>query len=165
MRLVYNYLYVLCTHLNKLYVLRAHSTPGHPTTHSPHLTPPKGKFIPPRKYKYKNICINGHAEGIIFRLRILQRVLSSSRSNDRLNTDHLAYQKLHKMIDYRGCVREPLRENKGNITIIMSPERFEALEAGNDTVPDGLATWLETLAQAHEALPPPSTCRGKRSTF
>nr|NTA43405.1 hypothetical protein [Agrobacterium tumefaciens] len=41
---------------------------------------------------------------------------------------------------------------------------IEALEAGNDTVPDGLA-WLETLAQAHEALPPPSTYRGKRSTF
>ncbi|WP_092774069.1 hypothetical protein [Agrobacterium fabrum] len=42
---------------------------------------------------------------------------------------------------------------------------IEALEAGNDTVTDGLATWLETLAQAHEALPPPSTYRGKRSTF
>ncbi|KJX85400.1 hypothetical protein SY94_4840 [Agrobacterium tumefaciens] len=42
---------------------------------------------------------------------------------------------------------------------------IEALEAGNDTVPDGLATWLETLTKAHEALPPPSTYRGKRSTF
>ncbi|MDH6295590.1 hypothetical protein [Agrobacterium fabrum] len=42
---------------------------------------------------------------------------------------------------------------------------IEALEAGNEAVPDGLATWLETLAQAHEALPPPSTYRGKRSSF
>ncbi|POO48396.1 hypothetical protein CPJ18_26420, partial [Agrobacterium rosae] len=25
--------------------------------------------------------------------------------------------------------------------------------------------WLETLAQAHEALPPPITYRGKRSTL
>lgn len=78
----------------------------------------------------------------------------------------------------------------GKNQIIMSPERFnqclrvirwtpiniasalqcelswiEALEAGNEEVPEGLATWLETLAQAHEALPPPSTYRGKRSTF
>jgi hypothetical protein len=119
MRLVYAYLYVLCARLNKLYFLRMPSTADliftQPTP-SPRLTPPKGKFIPLRKYKYTNICINVYVEGIIFRQRILQRVLSSSRSNDRLNMDHLAYQKLHKMIDYRGCVREPLRENTGNIT-------------------------------------------------
>lgn len=40
---------------------------------------------------------------------------------------------------------------------------IEALEAGNEEVPVGLAAWLETLAQAHEALPPPLTYRGKRS--
>lgn len=39
----------------------------------------------------------------------------------------------------------------------------EALEAGNEEIPAGLASWLETLAQAHEALPPPTTYRGKRS--
>ena len=36
----------------------------------------------------------------------------------------------------------------------------EALEAGNIEVPAGLAAWLETLAKAHEALPPPTTYRG-----
>lgn len=79
-------------------------------------TSPKGKSIPVSKYKYTNICIYNDGKGIIFRMRILQRVLLSSRSNDRLNKDHSAYQKLHKMIDYRYCVREPLRENTGNIT-------------------------------------------------
>ncbi len=39
----------------------------------------------------------------------------------------------------------------------------EALEAGNEEIPAGLAAWLEALAQAHEALPPPITYRGKRS--
>ncbi|MDF1631534.1 hypothetical protein [Mycoplana sp. MJR14] len=39
----------------------------------------------------------------------------------------------------------------------------EALEAGNEEIPAGLAAWLEALAQAHEALPPPTTYRGKRS--
>lgn len=34
---------------------------------------------------------------------------------------------------------------------------IEAMEAGNEEVPAGLAAWLETLAQAHEALPPPTT--------
>lgn len=83
-----------------------------------------------------------------------------------------------------------LRENDEERPIIMSPERFnqclrvirwtpiniasalqcelswiEALEAGNEIVPEGLATWLETLAQAHEALPPPAAYRGKRSSF
>nr|WP_276521245.1 hypothetical protein [Agrobacterium rubi] len=42
---------------------------------------------------------------------------------------------------------------------------IEALKAGNDAVPAGLAEWLETLAQAHEALPPPITYRGKRSAL
>nr|WP_042954752.1 hypothetical protein [Rhizobium leguminosarum] len=28
---------------------------------------------------------------------------------------------------------------------------IEALEAGNEEIPAGLATWLETLAKAHEA--------------
>ncbi|NLS08399.1 hypothetical protein HGP14_35110 [Rhizobium sp. P32RR-XVIII] len=40
---------------------------------------------------------------------------------------------------------------------------IEALEAGNEEIPTGLAVWLETLAQAHEALPPPTTYCGKRS--
>lgn len=40
---------------------------------------------------------------------------------------------------------------------------IEALEAGNEEIPAGLAAWLETLAQAHEALPPPKTYREKRS--
>ncbi|QRM56408.1 hypothetical protein [Sinorhizobium sp. BG8] len=39
----------------------------------------------------------------------------------------------------------------------------EALEAGNEEIPAGLAAWLEELAQAHEALPPPTSYRGKRS--
>lgn len=39
----------------------------------------------------------------------------------------------------------------------------EALEAGNEEVPVGLAAWLEVLAQSHEALPPPKTYRGKRA--
>ncbi|WP_037087200.1 hypothetical protein [Rhizobium sp. CF080] len=40
---------------------------------------------------------------------------------------------------------------------------IEALEAGNEEVPAGLAAWLETNAQAHEALPPPTTYRGQRA--
>jgi hypothetical protein len=40
---------------------------------------------------------------------------------------------------------------------------IEALEAGNDEVPEGLASWLETLAQAHEASPPPTSFRSRRS--
>ncbi|WP_223217378.1 hypothetical protein [Rhizobium cauense] len=40
---------------------------------------------------------------------------------------------------------------------------IEALEAGNEEIPSGLAVWLEALAQAHEALPPPDTYCGKRS--
>lgn len=39
----------------------------------------------------------------------------------------------------------------------------EALEAGNEEVPVGLAAWLEVLAQSHEALPTPKTYRGKRA--
>lgn len=39
----------------------------------------------------------------------------------------------------------------------------EALEAGNEEIPAGLAAWLETLAQAHEASPPPTTYYGKMS--
>jgi hypothetical protein len=39
----------------------------------------------------------------------------------------------------------------------------EAMEVGNDEIPDGLALWLETLAQAHIDQPPPKTYRGKRS--
>jgi hypothetical protein len=40
---------------------------------------------------------------------------------------------------------------------------IEALETGNEEVPAGLATWLETLAQAHESLPPPTTYRRQGS--
>jgi hypothetical protein len=40
---------------------------------------------------------------------------------------------------------------------------IEALEAGNEEVPTGLAAWLETLAKIHEGLPPPKTYRGKRA--
>ena len=39
----------------------------------------------------------------------------------------------------------------------------EALEAGSEEVPAGLAAWLEVLAQMHEAAPPPTTYRGKRA--
>uniref|UniRef100_UPI003100F073 hypothetical protein n=1 Tax=Neorhizobium sp. EC2-8 TaxID=3129230 RepID=UPI003100F073 len=42
---------------------------------------------------------------------------------------------------------------------------IEALEAGNEEVPAGLATWLETLAQAHEAFPPPTTYRRPRANL
>jgi hypothetical protein len=41
--------------------------------------------------------------------------------------------------------------------------RIEALETGNEEVPAGLAAWLETLAQAHEALPTPITYRRQRA--
>ncbi|AYG57992.1 hypothetical protein [Rhizobium jaguaris] len=37
----------------------------------------------------------------------------------------------------------------------------EAMEAGNAEVPDGLAAWLETLAQCHEAAGVPTTYRGR----
>lgn len=40
---------------------------------------------------------------------------------------------------------------------------IEALEAGNEDVPTGLADWLEALAKVHEELPPPPTFRGKRA--
>ena len=40
---------------------------------------------------------------------------------------------------------------------------IESLEAGNEEIPTGLAVWLETLAEAHEASPPPEIYRGKRS--
>src|SRR5262249_55577226 len=37
----------------------------------------------------------------------------------------------------------------------------EAMEAGNAEVPVGLAAWLETLAQCHEAAGIPTTYRGR----
>lgn len=40
---------------------------------------------------------------------------------------------------------------------------IEALETGNEEVPAGLAARLETLAQAHETLPPPTTYRRQRA--
>ncbi|MGE7367773.1 hypothetical protein ACQKKX_01725 [Neorhizobium sp. NPDC001467] len=40
---------------------------------------------------------------------------------------------------------------------------IEALEAGNEDVPEGLATWLEHLARVHEAAPPPKTFAGQRA--
>ena len=36
---------------------------------------------------------------------------------------------------------------------------IEMLETGDEEVPAGLAAWLEMLAQAHEALPPPTAYR------
>lgn len=41
---------------------------------------------------------------------------------------------------------------------------IEAIEAGNEEVPAGLAAWLEVLAQVHEAATPPATYRGKRAS-
>ncbi|WP_210190390.1 hypothetical protein, partial [Agrobacterium fabrum] len=74
-----------------------------------------GKSIPGIKYKYTNICINSNYKGIIFRLHALQRVLPScNRMTGKYGSFSLS--KVAKMIDYRGCVREPLRENTGNIT-------------------------------------------------
>lgn len=40
---------------------------------------------------------------------------------------------------------------------------IEALEVGNEDIPAGLATWLETLAQTHAALPPPLHYLARRS--
>lgn len=40
---------------------------------------------------------------------------------------------------------------------------IEALEAGNEEIPAGLAAWLEVLAQTHESLPPPKGYRGKKA--
>ncbi|PZM11213.1 hypothetical protein [Rhizobium tubonense] len=37
----------------------------------------------------------------------------------------------------------------------------EALEVGAVAVPDGLAAWLETLAQCHEANSTPTAYRGR----
>jgi len=37
----------------------------------------------------------------------------------------------------------------------------EAMEVGNAKVPDGLAEWLETLAQCQEAAGVPTTYRGR----
>ncbi len=42
---------------------------------------------------------------------------------------------------------------------------IEALEAGNEEVPEGLASWLEALAKVHEELPPPKTYAGRRGKF
>ncbi|WP_337268772.1 hypothetical protein [Oryzifoliimicrobium ureilyticus] len=42
---------------------------------------------------------------------------------------------------------------------------IEAMEAGNEEVPDDLAEWLEQLAAVHEKLPPPLTFRGRRAAF
>lgn len=42
---------------------------------------------------------------------------------------------------------------------------IEALEAGNEDVPAGLAAWLEALAKVDEELPPPNTYRSKRATL
>jgi hypothetical protein len=38
----------------------------------------------------------------------------------------------------------------------------EAWADGVEPIPASLAAWLETLAQCHEAAPPPTTWRGKR---
>lgn len=38
----------------------------------------------------------------------------------------------------------------------------EAWADGAEPIPASLAAWLETLAQCHEAIPPPKTWRGKR---
>lgn len=40
---------------------------------------------------------------------------------------------------------------------------IEAMEAGNEEIPTGLAEWLEALAKVHEELPPPTTFRGRRA--
>ncbi|MGK6317407.1 hypothetical protein [Neorhizobium sp. DT-125] len=40
---------------------------------------------------------------------------------------------------------------------------IEALEAGNEEVPNGLAGWLEALAQTHERSPPPPTFCQRRA--
>jgi len=40
---------------------------------------------------------------------------------------------------------------------------IEALESGMEEVPTGLAAWLEVLAIAHGAAPPPLTYRGRRA--
>ncbi|MGJ7038353.1 hypothetical protein J2Y63_001608 [Shinella sp. BE166] len=39
----------------------------------------------------------------------------------------------------------------------------EAMEVGNEEIPDGLAVWLENLARVHTDQPPPKSFRGKRS--
>lgn len=93
------------------------------------------------------------------------------------------------LIDYCNQIGNILTTQE-NCKIEMSPDRFnqclrvirwtpiniasalhcelswiEAMESGNEDVPTGLAEWLETLAQAHEALPPPITYRGRRSAL
>lgn len=40
----------------------------------------------------------------------------------------------------------------------------EALEAGNAEIPEGLADWLETLAQCHEEAGVPTAFRGRKDT-
>lgn len=40
---------------------------------------------------------------------------------------------------------------------------IEAMEAGNEAIPDELAAWLEALAAVHVQLPPLRSFRGRRS--
>lgn len=40
---------------------------------------------------------------------------------------------------------------------------IEAMEAGNELIPDELETWLEALADVHAQLPPLRSFRGRRS--
>jgi hypothetical protein len=40
---------------------------------------------------------------------------------------------------------------------------IEAMEVGNEPIPDELETWLEALAEAHAKLPPLRSFRGRRS--
>lgn len=40
---------------------------------------------------------------------------------------------------------------------------IEAMEAGNEPIPDELETWLEALADVHTQLPPLRSFRGRRS--
>lgn len=37
----------------------------------------------------------------------------------------------------------------------------EAWGSGSEPIPAKLAAWLETLAKCHEAIPPPTTYRGR----
>ena len=65
---------------------------------------------------------------------------------------------------FRECLRV-IRWTPINIASLLECDLswIEALEAGTEEVPVGLAAWLEVLAQSHEALPPPRTYRGRRA--
>ena len=101
--------------------------------------------------------------------RCFSKVAKPIDSHNRLGKHHLKYEgnEINMSPDrFNQCLRV-IRWTPINIASALQCELswIEALEIGNEAVPADLAEWLETLAQTHEALPPPITYRGKRSAL